>query len=409
MNKFNFLLLAGLFLGLAMTGCDDDDDDPIPTPEPTGNSKYVLAAVGSDQLSVYLLTADDLSAGSLSLAGNGIEAEGYTFVIQNNTLFGSVFGGYSQGPTTAYNLDATGKLVKGVTLNTPSCNFAVPVNEDAIVQGSVSFFADDPTTSFTILNAVDPKITGTASYDMFELAGNGEMGYINGLFPLRSNELWAPYRCIKGASGNEWGSDYVDSAWVAIFTYPEMTVKKIIRDNRTSYIGEGNTQQGLEKIDNGDIYAFSTARQGSAKPSSVIRIKSGTEAFDQSYLFDLEAVSDGSKCARVTYVGGTRFLAEMYTDADIAPGATSGSAKLAVIDVDKKTVTWVANSPAYSLSVFITPTYVESDKNTVDIPITDATTGVVSIYRIDAATAMATRGVDITGASALYAIKKLTY
>lgn len=409
MNRFNFFLLAGLFLGLAMTGCSDDDDNPIPDPELIGNSKYILAAVGSDQLSVYLLTADDLSTGSLSLAGNGIEAEGFTFVTQNNTLFGSVFGGYSQGPTTAYNLDANGKLVKGITLNTPSCNFAVPVNKDAIVQGSVSYFVSSPTSSFTVLNAVNPQITSTASYDMFQMAGNGEMAYINGLFSIGSDELWAPYRCIKGVTGNQWGSDYMDSAWVAIFKYPDMTVKKIIRDNRTSFIGEGGSQQGLEKIDNGDIYAFSTARQGSTKPSSVTRIKSGTEVFDQSYLFDIEATSGGYKYARVTYVEGTRFLSEMYTDASIAPGAVSGLAKLAIIDVDKKTVTWVVNSPTYALSLFITPTYVESDKETINIPITDASTGVVSIYRVNISTATATKGVDITGASGIYAIEKMTY
>lgn len=405
MKRSNLIFFVALSLSIIVTGCNKDNKSK---PDPVGENreKYVIAATAADGISVYLLASDNATA-NVSIVGNGVESEGFTFVRQNNTLFGSTFSTSAQGPTIAYKLDNSGKIVKGQTINTPACHFATAVGTNSLLQVYTPAFAVMPTTTFTILDAVNPKISGTNSFNMFQMAGNGEMALLTGVFP-KGNEIWAPYRTVKGITGNNYGTDYPDSTWVAIFKYPEMTVKKILRDSRTSFIGEAASQQGFEKVDNGDIYAFSSAKVGS-KHSAVVRIKSETENFDQSYFYDLQIASGGLKYARAKYVGGTRFLVEMYTDQVISPDATSGNVKLAIVDVATKSFNWVKNAPTYSLSIFRTSTYVENDKNTIIIPIKDDATGVISLYQVDSSTAIATKGATIAGATAIYALTKLTY
>jgi len=404
MNRFNILLLAGLFLGLTMTGCSKDDDNNAPDPEPAGNSRYVLAVpTTAGGATTYLLTANDLSTGSITTTGSGTETDDYSFIVQNNTLFGLVYGFSNQGPVTAFNLNTSGNIVQGTTLNIPTAHATATVNDDDILFANIPRDINSPTATFTIVNAINPQITSTGSIDLTTVANNGELAYFTHLVQI-GDKIYAPFMSIKGVTGNTFGSDYLDNTWIAVFSYPSMTLEKVFQDNRTSYIGSYYGLSGLNKIESGEVYAFSTAVTGSTKHSAGLRINTNAEEFDQSYFFDIETASGGYKYARSTYVGGTRFLAEMYAEA----GASTGTVKLAILDVAAKTVTWVANSPTYTLSLFYTATYVESDKNTVNIPIKDAS-GEVAIYRVNSSNATIAKGLVVNGAADVYAINKLTY
>lgn len=404
MNRFNFLLLAGLFLGLAMIGCSKDDDNNSPDPEPVGNAKYVLAVTTTaGGATTYLLTADNLSKGTTTTTGNGTETDDYGYIVQNNTLFGQVYGFSNQGPVTSFNLNNQGHIVKGTTLNIMTTHAMTTVNNNDILFANIPRDINSPTATFTIVNAINPQIKSSGSVNLKTVANNGELAYFTHLVQI-GNKIYAPFMSIKGTTDNAFGSNYLDNSWVAVFSYPSMLLDKVFKDNRTSYIGSYSGMNALNKIDNGEVYAFSTAITGSTRHSAGLRINTSSREFDQSYFFDIETASGGHKYARSTYVGGTRFLAEMYTEA----GASTGTVKLAILDVASKTVTWVANSPIYTPSLFSTPTYVESDKNTVNIPIKDAT-GQIAIYQVNASNATITKGLVVNGAADVYAINKLTY
>src|SRR5690606_9145237 len=105
-------------------------------------------------------------------------------------------------------------------------------------------------------------------------------------------------------------TEYPDQAWIAVYSYPNMELEKVIQDDRTSFIGRYFTN-GLGVVENGDVYAFSSSTaQGlvpdvvngkdtvkrvitTTKPSAITRIKNGTDAFDTYYL-NFETASGGN-------------------------------------------------------------------------------------------------------------------
>lgn len=405
MNKFKIILMTGSLLGLLVTGCSKDNDTP--DPDNGTNEKYVIStlAITGSSGTGYIFTADDISTGTISTTGNGYDTESLsTGIFLNNKLFSLAYGGTSQGPITVYTLDANGNLVKGATVNAPSANVTGIMNDDELIIGFVPRIISTPMAEFSIIDAVNPQIKSTASLNIIDMRGStGEMAHFTGLFQV-GNKVYAPFMSIKGIDGDNFGSDYLDNSWVAVLSYPSLALEKIIEDDRASYIGSYAGGYGLQQMDNGDVYTFSTGVDGSTKPSAALRIKSGTTEFDQSYIFDIETASGGLKLARALHVSGNIFLAEMYT----AAGITAGLANLAVIDVVNKTFDWVENGSTYILGYLNTPIYVENDGASVVIPMMDLT-GVFSLYSVDIASRTAVKGVEISGVTMITAISKLTY
>lgn len=405
MNRSNSILLSAAIAAGILTGCKKDKNS-APPPVSGSHEKYVISATALTGLSgsSYVLTTDDVSGGSISTTGNGVETDISDGLFQNNTMFSFGYNPSGQSPVTPFKLGSDGKVVKGTPINNTTANIFGTVNSDVIVTAAVPRLITSPTATFSVLDAVNPKIKSTASVNLVNLvSGTGEMAYFTGLFQV-GDKIFAPFMSIKGVDGDNFGTKYLDNNWIAEFSYPSMTLDKVIKDNRTGYTGEYFGRYGLSVTDNGNIYVFSTAVQGSTKHSGALLIKKGTTDFDQSYFFDLEAASGGSKIARMTYVSGSTFLAEFYVD----PGKSTGKVKLAVIDVDKKTFAWVSNSPVYNQAYLTTAFYVEKDKNTVDLPVL-GDTGVMNIYQVNITGKSATKGLEVKGIQMITAMSKITY
>src|SRR5215217_2231206 len=93
--KWAFVVGTGLFLG----ACSDDNPSG-PAPEPgTGTARYVVASapVGSQEgIADYLLTTSDLTQGTISTVGQGIEQDGsYRYYLTHKGKFFSLL--YGQG------------------------------------------------------------------------------------------------------------------------------------------------------------------------------------------------------------------------------------------------------------------------------------------------------------------------
>ena len=101
MKKVN-LFFSLLFMGLLFVGCSSDDNggNNPGTENPTGEElqpeemeKYVVTAtpLATEGVADYILTTDDLSSGSISTEGNGIEQDGtYRYYVTNNDKFFSL-------------------------------------------------------------------------------------------------------------------------------------------------------------------------------------------------------------------------------------------------------------------------------------------------------------------------------
>ena len=188
-----------------------------------------------------------------------------------------------------------------------------------------------------------------------------------------------------------------DSAVVAICDY-SLNIQKMIYDNRISTsVGAMRsvryTQSGLD--DNGNVYVFSGSSATDSKVGG-IRIKKGETEFDKSYMFDILSKADGYRFRKAFHISGSKFLLEFYTD-KTKYGNMDTSGKMAVVDMDTQSLTWVKGLPdASTVSFGWGDGYAGAYYLPVAAPTSmsggsGSTTSVTpTIYKIDATTGVAT-------------------
>jgi len=85
-----------------------------------------------------------------------------------------------------------------------------------------------------------------------------------------------------------------------------------------------------------------------------------------------------------------------------------GRVKMAIVDVNAKTVTYVSGIPEHNQPLFKLNTYYEEDGKTIDYVFKDDN-GQNYVYVINAETATAKKGLYLEGATDITAISKLKY
>lgn len=400
-----FVLGTGLFLA----ACSDDNtiDPPVITDPVATASRYVVASspIGSSGVADYLLTTSDLSQGTISTVGKGIEQDGsYRYYLTHKGKFFSLlYGQGNPGAVTTYTLSEGGELVKSSDFQSETVQVFAPAGDD-ILTIKVPRSGNESASWFRI-NADQSKIVGEGQINIVRLAGNGERAHFTWATQV-GNKIFAPYMSIKGAAPDVFGTAYPDSSWIAVFSYPEMQLEKVIKDNRTSFIGS-YFNNGLLVDENGDTYAFSPAvatnsgKQASTKPSAFVRIKKGTTEFDQSYYFNVQEKSGGKKVIGQTYLGKGKSLLYMLTD----PADQYSPTRLAISDLYNQTFTWVTGTPESiaSRSASYNNNTVSADGKTIFVGInTDAGSWV---YAIDIATATAKQGLKVEGGAITALVK----
>lgn len=401
-----FLVVGmGLFLG----ACSDDNNTaPTPDPEPGSTARYVVAStpIGSQGVADYLLSTSDLTKGTISTVGQGIEQDGsYRYYLTHKGKFFSLlYGQGNPGAVTTYALDDKGALQKTSDFQAETVHVFTTAGDD-ILTIKVPRSGNESASWFRI-NADQSKIVGEGQVNIVQLAGNGERAHFTWATQV-GNKVYAPYMSIKGVAPDAFGTAHPDSSWVAVFSYPGMIYEKTIKDNRTSFIGS-YFNNGLAVDETGDVYAFSPASATnsgtltSTKPSAFLRIKTGTTEFDKSYFFNVEEKSGGYKMANQTYLGSGKILLYMYGTAHTA----TGNKKLAIADLYNQTFTWITGVPdviASSSSSYNNNTMSE-DKKSVYVGL-NAEAG-SWVYTIDIATAVAKQGLKVEG-GAITAIVKV--
>lgn len=198
-------------------------------------------------------------------------------------------------------------------------------------------------------------------------------------------------------------TQYPNECWVAIFEDETLAERKLIRTDKISYACGRNKSQYYQMIwtaESGDVYVFSPSyaksmadeRQQTTLPAGVVRIKAGTEEFDPNYYVNIEALTNGISFLRTWYIGGSKFLMLMY-DMPLAPATTMTASRLAIFDAESASLTYVEGLPsAERISGFGTAPYSEDGKCYIAVTLTD---DYPAVYAIDAATAVATKGLTV--------------
>ena len=202
-----------------------------------------------------------------------------------------------------------------------------------------------------------------------------------------------------------------DSAVVAICDY-SLNIQKMIYDNRIgTSVGAMRsvryTQSGLD--DNGNMYVFSGSSATDSKVGA-LRIKKGETEFDKSYKFDILSKADGYRFRKAFHISGSKFLLEFYTD-KTKYGNMDASGKIAVVDMDVQSLTWVTGLPdASTVSFGWGDGYAGSYYLPVAAPTSmsggsGSTTSVTpTIYKIDATTGVATAFMTFAASDLLKAV-----
>lgn len=418
MIKQSNLYFGLLFLGASvLTSCSDDDttNPGDGDGDPAAESQYLVTATpttaGSEGVADYILTTDDLNQGSITTEGNGVEQDGSYRYYQthNNKFFSFLYGQGNPGAVTTYQLDDKSKLQKLSDFQAETVQAFAPVNNDILLL-KVSRNAESPSAYWYQLDTESSQFKAEGQINTQELAdkANGEIAFFSWITQVE-DKVYLPYLTIKACCNDVWGTDYPDEANIAVYSYPEMELETIIHDDRTSFIGR-YFNNGLSVDEMGDAYAFSSAiastngTLSSTKPSSITRIKSGTQEFDQDYLFDIEAASGGAYLTDHTYVGNGKAIGLLLNEK--TSSYASGN-RIAVIDLYNQTLEWVSGIPSPESILSVTNgmnTYVSENKSNVFIGITTETGSF--IYNIDVASATATQGIEVKGGQ-ITAINKL--
>ncbi|MES2627569.1 MAG: DUF4374 domain-containing protein [Bacteroidota bacterium] len=397
MKKRTFLPVLLAFGAMTtFSSCDKKEEEVV-----TVTGSYVLAVTAdgsSSEATDYILQSSDLMSGEISPVGQGIEQKSYRmYELVGKTLLSITY----QNPNTVpgYVMNAEGKLVqKTGQFSVNRLHARNPIDQNTMFGMTVPRDGSRYATLYEIdVNSM--TVLMQKQIDVFEAAGNGvEWAYFNDIRKV-DNKIFIPFFQIKN---NLFESAYTDTAYIAVYSYPDFKLEKVMKDARTGTLAVYASNDAMSVTENGDIYAYSSTAlssgvQPSTKPSGILRIKKGTTEFDQNYFMNIEEITGGYKLNSIKYVGNGKALAQIYSfktheKTDLWTGR---DCKLAVIDFVAKSVTYVSGVPLHTGSGggLKYKSLVEGDNVYAQISNAEG----IYIYRININSATGTKGAHVQG------------
>ncbi|MHC8950144.1 DUF4374 domain-containing protein [Sphingobacterium hungaricum] len=401
-TNFKTIVLALITLS-AFNSCKKDDVGP----PNYGNYIVAVSPIASTGIADYLLTAESLEEGSISTRGHGVEQDGTYryYMTANNKFFSMLYGQGNPGAVTTYEI-TNGSLNKVSDFQSETVQAFAPVNDDILMM-KISRSITNKLTNFYIVNTNSLLITSEGTVNNQIPSGNGELAHFTWIRQF-GDKVFAPYMSVKGCCGDAFATAYPDSSWIAVYSYPEMKLEKVIKDDRTSYIGRYFVD-GTAVDEKGDLYAFSssTATSGgkitSTKPSAIVRINKGTTEYDMSFYLNFEELSGGFNVTNWFYIGQGNFVVLMTEKNE--KGEYTAGFNFGVVNVYDKTFKKVTGLPNSSEINNVTATNYSSLNGSGHVGLT-LKEGTSFVYKIDAATGVATQGLRVEGGT-ITAISKL--
>ncbi|PST82842.1 hypothetical protein C7T94_09385 [Pedobacter yulinensis] len=393
--KFTKAIILAMVASVSLS-CKKDNGNSRETRGP-----YVLAVtpVAATAVADYLVNASSLDEGSITTENNGLEQDGSYryYVTHNNKFFSMLYGQSNPGAVTTYNL-LDGKLNKVSNFQTETVQAFAPVNSDILLM-KIPRAITNPLANWYRVNTNSLLISGEGTVNVQDLSKNGESAFFSWIKQV-GNKVYAPYFSIKACCGAAFDTNFPDNAWIAVYSYPEMQLEKVIQDDRTSFIGRYFTD-GLGLTENGDVYAFSSSVATnnkvltSTKPSAITRIKAGTTEFDQGYFLNFETASGGMVITNWLYIGNDNFVVTAIEKAQ--RGAYTVGNRIGILNVANKTFKLAAGMPAPDqISSISANNYTPKNGRTAYVGV-NMKDGSSYVYKIDAANQTAARGLKVEG------------
>lgn len=390
------LVLAALFV-LGLTNCSDDE-----IPDPIISNYYVGIESGTNPAIDVLSTAEDLTSGTISPVGNGFEQTAWTSFFQGpDQIFAS---GYTTAPEfTSYEI-IDSVLTKGESFFTDLSIYALDiVNESTMVlMGSARSGLSDK--KIYLINTNTMSIEQTVSVDFGNIPEDELLAFPIDL-KVSGNKLFAVY--YHTSSSGDFSTPKANTAYVAVFSYPELEFEKIISDDRAPNLGRYLSTNALEEDEKGDIYTYASSSLACgfspvpSKNSAVLRIKDGETEFDADYYIDFEALSGGYKINDLLYVKDGKAVVRVVKEdesyatqlwATYAPNSGNPMIETGILDLYNEEFTLLQDVPKGG-GGWNTAYLIEDEMLYLGI----SDDAMASIYVIDTKNKTASKGANIEG------------
>lgn len=412
MNRHNLFITFTLALVIGFASCSSDDDGVGDEDQPeTMEEQYVIATTDSENS--YLMTTDEISEGTISAdAGQQIIGTPNWYFAKDMAAYSFIYRQGDPGTTQSFALNSEGQLESRNEIDLNVSMQTRGIKDDQIYIAFSSRNHEEPEATFYKIDAHTEAVDGPVVINTEELAANGEYAYLTDLVGYEDYIL-SGFRTIKaGKDGGEenddlFASDFNNHTQVAVFN-EDLEVQKVIKDEgRTGPVAgqlRASGETGVEPVEDGAIYVFSSGIDDKEVPSGILKINADEMEFDDDYFFDISEASGGYKLFRSFYVGNNNFVLQMFTEKETASGNPDDTRnKFAVVNVKEKSFDWVDDVPDGILS--IGEPYMDKENNEAVFPI--ETSGHPALYIINAENHSMTKGLEVKS-EGIEAIGKLS-
>ena len=406
-----FGLMAATAL-VALSSCSSDDGGGNNGGDDGGDGtaleKYVVTASSGEN--DYVVSGDEWTPGSLfdATSASAVQSPGdriWSFY-RDEVLYGFLYNQADAGTTASYILNPDGTISKR---NELAMNVSIHIREEIggqLILGYSDRLRNPELPQKAYFYRVDPEtdISKETIIVVDDLLEDGEIAYFTDLAQYQGKIIAG----ARSVSASSFASDHYNNTYVVVLN-DDFSVDRVIKDSgRTGFVAGQKLSQGhtgLEVVESGDLYVFSSAQTNYADaeshsiPSGILKINKGEFAFDADYFFNITEASGGHNLFRTYYMGGTTFILSMYpgTNEDATFGVDAD--RFAVVDVASKSFEWVSNFPEDALKgwEFRTP-YVDRENNRL-IVTASPSENEHYLYAIDPVTAEATQLSEVIGES----------
>lgn len=374
-----------------------EEEETVPASGYVLGLKTTSAGVDAE----YLVTSEDLMSGTISASGNGIEQMGWMYYHKVGNKYLAM--DYTNNICTGYKIE-NNTLSSAGSFVFDRLDVLTNTSDGNVCAISAPWGGGSYDCKFMNLNPNSMSITATQNV-VFNVLYNDTMAQLN-MWPTGSyiadGKLYVSYYPLHGAS---WDTPRTDTAYVNVYTYPGLNFVTTMKDTRTGPIGYYGGSPAIIEDENGNHYTISTCSLAAGytqatKPSGILKINAGDNAFNSSYFFNTEAL--GYKILTGAYVGNGKMIARVIPNSVDATTAGAWAAfgidvpihRIAILDLNAQTLQIVNDVPAHG-GQYYTPFHIEDGKVYISVN----TGSNAWIYRVDPAAGTAQQGAVISGKS----------
>lgn len=415
-------LLTSLFIGgsllLSLSSCSDNslsiDDDG----EFAGEDQYIIvASSGNDpDADSYLLQTSDINGGMIDATDDEqttqVDGKPRWFFFKDIAAYSFVYAKGNKAPGASYILDNNGQLKPRREFKLNRTKQVVGTYNDYITVGYSSGSSADPIASFQKIDAFGEAVSSEIIIPTDTLGPQGEIAYFTDMAQF-GEHIFASFRPIiadpDAGRSEKFATDHPNETFIAVYDEDFEPVKVIHDEGRTGPVAgqnRGSAYTGLEVVESGDMYVFSSAIDAPEVASGVLKINEGDLSFDSDYFFNISASSGGHDLYRSYYMGGSTFILRMFNEPHSAGASPEDTkTKFAVVDVAKKTFHWIEKGIPSDITNMSSP-YIDRENNRLVVGIKTEDTD-PHLYSIDPDTKRMTKGIKVN-AYGITAVGKLS-